>query len=302
MTFAMTQRNILFITPTRIGDAVLSTAVLAHILKTEPEARVTIVTSPLSAPLFEGYPQLERIVRIRKRSYNRHWRDAWLQTIGTRWHAVWDIRSSILSYIVRTGKRHIYKPQTPAPKITQYASAFGIEKLPYPTLWPRVADTQIAQATLPDGTKYLVLAPIANWTGKEWPLDKFITLAKSLLTGFCTNYRPVIICAGHERTKALPMLDALTDFRPVDLTAGDASLLTIFACMQRAHGFIGNDSGLMHMAAAAAIPTLGLFGPTPSLVYQPWGRHAAFLRAPEDDLQLLTPNTVAEKFQALISA
>ena len=292
----MSTRHILFIAPTRIGDAVLSTAVLAHLLATEPAARVTIITSPLAAPLFAGYPNLERIIPITKRSYNRHWLEAWRATAGTRWHAVWDMRNSILGYLLRKRTRYCYKPQPAAPKIHQYEAAFGITALPYPTLWPRAEDTKRAQLFLPEGGKYLAFAPIANWAPKEWPLEQFIELAQALLSGPYKHYRPVIICAGHEREKALPMLSALTAFDPVDLTTGSEPLLTIFACMQRAHGFIGNDSGLMHMAAAAEIPTLGLFGPTPSLVYQPWGKYAAFLRAPEDDLTRLTAAEVAEKF------
>jgi ADP-heptose:LPS heptosyltransferase len=35
--------------------------------------------------------------------------------------------------------------------------------------------------------------------------------------------------------------------------------------------FVGNDSGLMHMAAAAGIPTVGLFGPSRPENYRPWG-------------------------------
>jgi len=35
--------------------------------------------------------------------------------------------------------------------------------------------------------------------------------------------------------------------------------------------FVGNDSGLMHVAAAAGRPTLGLFGPTEWWLYGPWG-------------------------------
>jgi ADP-heptose:LPS heptosyltransferase len=98
------------------------------------------------------------------------------------------------------------------------------------------------------------------------------------------------------------MLEALAEFAPLDLTTGEAPLLTVFACMQRAHGFIGNDSGLMHMAAAAEIPTLGLFGPTPMDVYQPWGIHAHAMRAPDGDLQALSAQAVAERFSTIAAS
>ena len=42
--------------------------------------------------------------------------------------------------------------------------------------------------------------------------------------------------------------------------------------------FIGNDTGLMHIAAAAGTPTLGLFGPSPVEQYAPWGPCTAFVQ------------------------
>jgi ADP-heptose:LPS heptosyltransferase len=47
------------------------------------------------------------------------------------------------------------------------------------------------------------------------------------------------------------------------------------ACLARVALFVGNDSGLMHLAAAAGAPTLGLFGPTPADEYGPAGRRTA---------------------------
>jgi ADP-heptose:LPS heptosyltransferase len=44
--------------------------------------------------------------------------------------------------------------------------------------------------------------------------------------------------------------------------------------------FVGNDSGLMHLAAAAGTPTLGLFGPSRADEYAPVGRCTAFVEAP----------------------
>ena len=51
--------------------------------------------------------------------------------------------------------------------------------------------------------------------------------------------------------------------------------------MKKAAIYIGNDSGLMHMAAAIGTPTLGLFGPSRTEHYAPWGDHTAFIRTPE---------------------
>jgi heptosyltransferase III len=47
---------------------------------------------------------------------------------------------------------------------------------------------------------------------------------------------------------------------------------------ERAGLFVGNDSGLMHLAAAAGCPTLALFGPTDPRRYAPRGRKASFVQ------------------------
>lgn len=299
--FAMATHPTLFIAPTRIGDAVLSTSILRHIEQTDPHARVSIITSPLAAPLFEGYPLLERIISVQKQTYNRHWWHLLRQTIGKRWYALWDMRHSILSYALMADRRHVYTPpKDVSPKVRQYAASFRINNLPHPTLWSRQEDTDAAQHLLPNGTRYLIFAPIANWPPKEWPLTHFIAGAELLLKGVCRGYRPVIICAEHERERANPLLEALAPYQPIDLTGGTAHLLTLYAAMQRAHGFVGNDSGLMHMAATAGIPTLGLFGPTSPEIYQPYGKRAGYLAAPDGDLCRLTPAEVAKAFARLI--
>ena len=52
---------------------------------------------------------------------------------------------------------------------------------------------------------------------------------------------------------------------------GKSILIEIFNIMKHCKLFIGNDSGLMHMAALANIKTFGLFGPSDKFKYKPWG-------------------------------
>jgi heptosyltransferase-3 len=68
---------------------------------------------------------------------------------------------------------------------------------------------------------------------------------------------------------------------------GRVDLLTAAACLGRTGFFIGNDSGLMHLAAAVGTPTLGLFGPSRDERYRPWGPRAAVVRTPESYEELM---------------
>lgn len=301
----MEPRRILFIAPTRIGDAVLASAVLRHIAATEPQAKVTIAISELSAPLYESYPLLERIIRLRKKKFSGHWLDLLREVIGTRWHAVWDMRGSATACVLRTKKSYRFtgSPES-IPKVEQYAKQLHTGALPYPVLWTSDANRAEAEAMLPTGAKYLIFAPTANFAGKEWPMEHYITLGKQLLSegGACSDWRPVIVSASHERDRAIQLVQALAAYQPVDLTRGVLPLLSVYACMQRAQGFIGNDSGLMHMAAAAGIPTMGLFFVTPAPIYGPYGLRTRAVVEPTGQLASLTPERVAREFAELLAA
>jgi ADP-heptose:LPS heptosyltransferase len=88
------------------------------------------------------------------------------------------------------------------------------------------------------------------------------------------------------------VIEAVPPERRIDLV-GAVDLPTAAACLRRCALFVGNDSGLMHLAAAAGVPTLGLFGPSPDGRYRPWGPHAAFVRTDESSAELLARHAAA---------
>ncbi len=63
---------------------------------------------------------------------------------------------------------------------------------------------------------------------------------------------------------------------------GKGDILASAAAIDRAALFVGNDSGLMHVAAAAGQPTLGLFGPTEWWLYGPRGPRTSHRRLQPD--------------------
>ncbi|NUB14786.1 LPS export ABC transporter permease LptF, partial [Azospirillum brasilense] len=124
------------------------------------------------------------------------------------------------------------------------------------------------------------------WPGKGGPADRFRGRARRLAGpgGRMSGRRVAVLAAGPERGRARPVLDALGE-RAIDLT-GRTDPMAAAACVRRAALYVGNDSGLMHIAAAAGTPTVGLFGPGFPETYGPWGMAARTVisRVPRSEL------------------
>jgi ADP-heptose:LPS heptosyltransferase len=195
--------------------------------------------------------------------------------VGTRWDLVADLRGSAFAWTVRARRRAIKKGgRRPGHRLLHIAETLGLTPAPRPVAWFGAEDAARVAAWLPAGP-FLALGPTANVRMKVWPAERFVQLAQALtgpdgpLPG-----APVVVLGGPgpvEAEMAAPLLAALPD--AVDLV-GRLSLPEAAAVLARAALYVGNDSGLMHLAAATGAPTLGLFGPTQAAEYAPVGPRA----------------------------
>lgn len=267
--------DILFITATRIGDAVLSTGLLSYLIERHAPASLTVVAGPAAAPLFTAVPGLARLISLEKRRGSLHWLELYRAVALRRWDVVVDLRGSALAYLLRARSRHVMAKGDPREhRVRQLARLFALDPPPSPRLWLAAQHEDWAARLLPDSEPVLAIGPAANWRGKEWRGERFAELARRLTAaGPLAGARVVVLAAAHERPQCAPVLEALPPGRCVDLV-GRADLLAGAAVLKRCALFIGNDTGLMHVAAAMNTPTLGLFGPSRPEQYAPWGPHA----------------------------
>ncbi len=271
--------EILFVTATRIGDAVLSSGLLSYLIGCYPTARLTIAAGPDAAPLFAAVPGLERLLVVRKKRLQRHWLELYCAAVGHRWDLVVDLRGSALAWLLRAGQRKVMaKGSESEHRVVQLGRLFALDPPPAPRLWTTPAHERHATSLVPAGGPVLAIGPAANWRGKEWRAGRFAELAQRLTAsdGLLPAARVAVLAAAHEREQAAPLLAILPRERQIDLV-GKIDLLTAAAVLRRCELFIGNDTGLMHIAAAAGTPTLGLFGPSPVNQYAPWGPRAAYV-------------------------
>lgn len=109
-----------------------------------------------------------------------------------------------------------------------------------------------------------VLAPSAGWGSKQWPVERFGELAVRLRErGF------EVVVNAVRKDDSLPL-------RVVEASGGAARMVVcnvagLVALMRRTDLLVGGDSGPVHLAAALAVPTVALFGPTSRRRNGPWG-------------------------------
>lgn len=296
--------RILFITATRLGDAVLSTGLLAHLIRHVPDARFTIVCGPVAAGLFQNLPGLERVIVMEKRKHDLHWLDLWKNCIGQKWDLAIDLRGSAITFFLNTRKRLIMRGgRRPGLRVAHLGQVLKLSPPPLPTVWLNDADQRMADQVLPVSGPLIALGPTANWTGKIWPTDRYLALWAAV-SKTLPAARPVIFYGPgqQERMLAQPVLEALPN--AID-AGGHFSLTQVAAMLTRCCLYIGNDSGLMHLAAASGTPTLGLFGPSRASEYAPSGPHTAWVVAPgpegEAPIAGLSVATVAEAANRLLA-
>jgi len=280
--------RILFITSTRIGDAVLSTGLLHHLLTRYPQAKFTIACGPVAAPLFEAMPRVERIHVMTKKKRSLHWVELWKSCATTWWHRVIDLRNGPITYLLPTLRgSHLHRDDKTQHRVKLFSGLLKLDKPQGPVLWTNPEHEAKAKELVPMDKPVLAVGPTANWRGKTWRADHFLELLERLTASGEVFEGYKIALFGHisERAQVEKLIAGLAPSQTIDLI-GELDLPTVYACLKRCLFYVGNDSGLMHMAVAAQIPTLGLFGPTQEKLYGPWGENCATVRTatPFEDL------------------
>ena len=118
--------------------------------------------------------------------------------------------------------------------------------------------------------RFLAVHPGSGSAQKNWPVERFRELADRL-----AGARRWLLVEGPADGAA-----ATLRLHPLAVPARDLPVRTLAALLGQAGLYVGNDSGVTHLAAAAGAPTLALFGPTDPAVWAPVGRRVEMLRSP----------------------
>lgn len=122
------------------------------------------------------------------------------------------------------------------------------------------ADRWLAEQGIPPGTPIMAVSPAAAYgSAKAWPPERFREVIRRW--GESRPEVTVLLLGAAGERQGTAAIAAGLPGRVVNL-AGSLSLRRSIAVLSRCRLFMGNDSGMMHIAAALGVPLVAVFGPT----------------------------------------
>ena len=288
--------RILFVTLSNIGDAILTTPCLEALHQLFPNAVIDIVCDQRSAALFQYCPYLGEIINKEKRAGWRGWLKLGMRLRQQQYDIAVDLRTDGLLYIVKAKVKAFKRgnQQTMMMHSVQkhYAALQPIANTPIPNtvIWLSKQAIFKAETTLKiDANKRILAIGIgANFSGKIWPATSFARFANTLKG----HVDRVFIFGDHNDIQLSNTFEEQCDL-PTQNFCGKLTLLETAAYLKKASFFIGNDSGLGHIASALAMPTFTVFGVGQPSRYRPWGKKEMWYQDQNLEIKQVNPEHIA---------
>jgi heptosyltransferase III len=169
----------------------------------------------------------------------------------------------VVDYLLNALKGYGIEPKNRIPKLFAGADA------------KKSAVDFLQKHSIEPGSPVMAIHPGSGGKTKNWPLERFFEIGVWLKQK--CGARILLIIGPAEEAVEKTILDTMNVLNPV--VAKNLSLEVLSGLLVFCQCFIGNDSGITHMAAALGIPTVALFGPSDPHVWGPRGENAVILKS-----------------------
>lgn len=321
--------RILIVRPSALGDVARTVPLLASLRRAFPEARIDWMVNAGFADAVAHHPDLDQVVEfprdrltrfglsvpatregfaLRRRLRQVHY-DIAIDAQGL-------FRSGLLTWLTaaprrlgladaREGAAFAYTERVMVPahavhtvdRTLHLVTALGHEPVRDMRLYVGPDDQAWLEGALTEhqltADQYVCVAPTTRWRSKCWPLERYSTLIRRLLTEAGVE-RVVILAGPDERDQVQTMLHNLAQNRrkgdaPVAdrVVAPPTTVGQMMALLSRCRLLIANDSAALHVAVGLDRPVVGIFGPTDPATVGPYRRDDSVIQPPNLDAQQL---------------
>jgi heptosyltransferase III len=288
--------NILVIRPGAIGDALLAFPTL-HALRTKYAAkRITFVSNASVLPLAQEWKVADEVADFEQTRWSE-----FFSTMGIRNAELRELLAAIDIAICWLGdpdhrvetnlrqagvKKIILAPGRPPENSFAHVAEYLASTVKIPA--KQVRQWHPALPGVPKGGRTVAIHPGSGGERKNWPIASFAEIIKSL---WQEKYEVLLLAGPAEEQKLAYLQRHLKPPAGLYRTLVNAPLLEIAQQLRQCRGYLGNDSGITHLAAMLGVPTVAIFGPASRTSnWEPLGKHVSIIQQP--DLNFLAPHIV----------
>jgi len=268
-------KRILVIRLSALGDVILSFGAAAAIRRKYPEAEITFLTTKPFSGLLEKSPWCDRVWTVARKPlwHILTWRTFLKKIEDENFDAVYDLQQNRRTRLLRHFasahlKKNWFGRDNPRDGDLDVSDS---RNFPVPDMsW---MDSDTAKFGLPSQFVLLVPGCSPRHPQKRWPASRYAALATALAE---KGFTPIALGTAAEAE----VIDDLCARAPAVISlAGKTSFMDIAALARKAAGAVGNDTGPMHLIAAAGCPCVSLFsGASDPAQSAPHGRKVSVLR------------------------
>jgi len=292
-------RKILVVRLRSIGDTVLSTPSLFALKRFLPDVEVDILVEDWVAPVLANHPHVNKVVSLERGGFFARANVA-RELRATGYDVVYNLHGgTTATFLTRaTGAPHrvgfktyqyaqLHNHQAPSPlllwgqqkthSVEQQLALLGWTGVPvtdrprtHLAVAPAAAEyvnQRLAEVGLED-RKIALIHPAAAFDTKQWATQNFARVVEALAE---RGFASVAIAAPHENA----IIENLSAEAKVPMAALQLMLPEVTALAARSQLFVGNDSGIAHIAAAVGTPSVVVFGSSNRAHWRPWNRGPA---------------------------
>ncbi|MDX6695965.1 MAG: heptosyltransferase [Blastocatellia bacterium] len=289
-------RRVLVVRLRSIGDTVLATPSLYALRRFLPRARIDIVLENWVAPVLDGCADVDNVLLVERGSTMARARMA-RQLRANDYDVAYNLHGGTTATLLMraAGARHrvgyadyqysrlLNHPAPPAPALWRKEKTHSVEQQLALLGWTgvpvsdgpptrlavtdeaaRSVNKRLQESGLEAGEPFALVHPAAAFESKQWSVDNFARVVESLAA---RGLRVVALAAANQ-AQLLEALQARSSTRIESFT--NFSLPEVTALAARARIFVGNDSGIAHMAAAVGAPSVVIFGSSNVAHWRPW--------------------------------
>jgi len=282
--------RILIIKLSSLGD-LFHALPAVHNLKQGLGATVDWVTTTGYVDLVRCFDDVDNVIGFPRKGFLRNLRDFSAQLRAERYDLIIDLQGLLKSAVVtriargkrrigpsfhREGSRLFYRSVAGPRDRTRHAVIENLDIIRHLELeeLPPTFHVTFPEDTAPAARPRVAICPASRWQSKNWPIDRFIEVAKELQAE-----ASIALLGSPEDVEACRQIEEALD-APCRNLAGKTSLPEMGGILQSMDLLIANDSGPVHMAAAAGTPALAIFGPTDPKRCGPFGDGHRVLETP----------------------